>query len=95
MSGHKICKNHPDRFDIDTPIPKVEHIINMNGINYIKNEYRTRAIITRGLNIYHPIFEVHFFVFKEIFEKILSLLMISRCSAVQCVYTEDKVRFNS
>ena len=34
-SGHKICKNHPLRFDIDTQIPKAEHIINVNGINYI------------------------------------------------------------
>jgi hypothetical protein len=29
--------------------------------------YRTRAIITRGLYIYYSIFEVHFFVFKEVF----------------------------
>ena len=29
--------------------------------------YRTRAIITRGLYIFYPIFEDHFFVFKEVF----------------------------
>ena len=29
--------------------------------------YRTRAIITRGLYIFNPIFEDHFFVFKESF----------------------------
>ena len=32
--------------------------------------YRTSAIITHGLYIYDPIFEVHFFLFKEgIFRK--------------------------
>ena len=34
-----------------------------------------RAIITRALNIFYPIFEVHFFVFKEL--KILSLFIVS------------------
>ena len=29
-----------------------------------QNKYRTRAIITSGLYIFTPIFEVHFFVFK-------------------------------
>ena len=29
--------------------------------------YRTRAIITRGLYFFYPIFEDHFFVFKELF----------------------------
>ena len=27
--------------------------------------YRTRAIITRGLYTFYPLFEDHFFVFKE------------------------------
>ena len=31
--------------------------------------YRTRAIITRGLYICYPIFEVHFFAFKEVFSE--------------------------
>ena len=31
--------------------------------------YCTRAIITRGLYIYYPIFEVNFFVFKEVFSE--------------------------
>ena len=39
--------------------------------------YRTRAIITRGLYIFYPIFEDHFFVFKEVFQKILPLCMVS------------------
>ena len=29
--------------------------------------FRTRAIITRDLYIFYPIFEVYFFVFKEVF----------------------------
>ena len=33
----------------------------------LKSMYRTRAIITRGLYIFYPIFEVYFFVFKEVF----------------------------
>jgi hypothetical protein len=32
-------------------------------------KYRTCAIITRGLYIFYPIFEVHFFVFKEVFSE--------------------------
>ena len=28
---------------------------------------RTRAIITLGLYVFYPIFEVNFFVFKEVF----------------------------
>ena len=31
--------------------------------------YRTRAIITRGLYIFYPIFEDPFFVFKEVFSE--------------------------
>ena len=31
--------------------------------------YRTRAIITRGLYIFYPLFEDHFFVFKEVFSE--------------------------
>ena len=39
--------------------------------------YCTRTIITRGLYIFYPIFEDHFFVFKEFFHKIISLCMVS------------------
>ena len=38
-----------------------------------KIDYRTGAIVTRGLYIYYPIFGDHFFVFK----KIISLFMVS------------------
>ena len=31
--------------------------------------YRMRAIITRGLYIFYPIFKVYFFVFKEVFSE--------------------------
>ena len=33
----------------------------------ILSKYRTRAIISRGLFIFYPIFKDHFFVFKEVF----------------------------
>ena len=32
-----------------------------------KNIYRTRAIISHVLYIFYPIFQDHFFVFKEVF----------------------------
>ena len=32
-----------------------------------QSRYRTRAIISRGLYIFYPIFKDHFFVFKEVF----------------------------
>ena len=32
------------------------------------------VFVIRGL--YHPIFEVYFFVFKEVFQKIMSLCML-------------------
>ena len=32
-------------------------------------DYRTRAIISRGLYIFYPIFKDHFFVFKEVFSE--------------------------
>ena len=35
----------------------------------LRTEYSARAIITRGLYIFHPIFEDHFFVFKEVFSQ--------------------------
>ena len=31
--------------------------------------YRTRAIISRGLYIFYPIFKDHFFVFKKVFSE--------------------------
>ena len=36
---------------------------------------RMRAIISRGLYIFNPISKDHFFLFKELFQKILSLCM--------------------
>ena len=38
-------------------------------LSKMKSKYRTRAIITRGLYIFYPIFEDHFFVFKEVFSE--------------------------
>ena len=37
--------------------------------------YRTRAIISRGLYIFYPIFKGNFFVLRRFFQKILSLCM--------------------
>ena len=37
--------------------------------------YRMRAVISRGLYIFYPISKDHFFVFKEVFQKILSFCM--------------------
>ena len=53
-------------------------IITIWFLNSYLSRYRTRAIISRGLYIYYPIFEVHFFVFKEFFfQKILFFCMFS------------------
>ena len=38
-------------------------------------KYCTRAILSLGLYIFYPISQDHFFDFKEIFQKILSLCM--------------------
>ena len=35
------------------------------------------CLISRGLNIFYLIFEYHFFVFKDFFQKILSLGMVT------------------
>jgi hypothetical protein len=35
----------------------------------VTNKYRTRAIISRGLYIFYPIFKDHFVVFKEFFKE--------------------------
>ena len=40
-----------------------------NGEKLVRMTYRTRAIISRGLYIFYPIFEDHFFVFKEAFSE--------------------------
>ena len=39
--------------------------------------YRTHVITISGLYIFYPIFEDHFFVFMEFFQKILALCMDS------------------
>ena len=45
--------------------------------------YHMRAIITRGLYIYYPIFQVHFFVFKEVFSE-NSVLLYGQYSRAVC-----------
>ena len=49
-------------------IKKIRNMIMYSFLIPIRIQmYRTRAIIIRGLYIFYPIFEVHFFVFKEFF----------------------------
>ena len=74
-----ICKfkfNFGFRFRIDFKCNILKFRIRSKSC--ISSVYRKHAIITRGLYIYHPIFEELFFVFqKGFFQKILSLCMIS------------------
>ena len=53
--------------------------------------YRTRAIISRGLYIFYPIFKDHFFVLKEVFSENSALMygLYSRAaySGARTVYT--------
>ena len=46
-------------------------------------EYLTRAIKSRGLYIFYPIFTDHFFVFKEVFSE-SSVLMYGLYSRAAC-----------
>ena len=50
-----------------------------------KPTYRTRAIISRGLYIFYPIFKDHFFVLKEVFSENSALMygLYSRASSNQ------------
>ena len=54
-------------------IKKSQNFITNNKFNFMKvryggkNIYRTRAIISHVLYIFYPIFQDHFFVFKEVF----------------------------
>ena len=51
-------------------------------------KYRTRAIITRGLYIYYPMFEGQFFVFKGVFSE-NSVLMYGYY--LRAVYNQERV----
>ena len=50
-----------------------------NGVRMVakKSSYRTRAIITRGMYTFYPIFEGQKRFFKELFCKILTLYTVS------------------
>ena len=54
---------------------RIYHILCVNN--------RTRAIISRGLYIFYPIFKDHFFVFKEVFSE-NSVLMYGLYSRAAC-----------
>ena len=50
----------------------IPHVFFLNfhqsyGYKLVIFKYRTRAIISRGLYIFYPIFKDNFFVFKEVF----------------------------
>ena len=47
----------------------------MGSFSNLKDNYRTLAIISRGLYIFYPISKDNFFVFKEVFQKFQSLCM--------------------
>ena len=52
-----------------------------------KINYRTRAIISRGLYIFYPIFKDRFFVFKEVFSENFVLVygLYSRAACVRYI----------
>ena len=54
-----------------------------NFLSKIVPKYHTRAVITSGLFIFYPIFEDHFFVFKEVFSE-NSVLMYGLYSRAAC-----------
>ena len=57
--------------------------------------YRTRAIISRGLYIFYPIFNDHFFVFKEVFSEnyVLMYGLYSRAACNQERLMMARVRY--
>ena len=53
------------------------------SVSTTQTNYRTSAIISRGLYIFYPIFKDHFFVFKEVFSE-NSVLMYDLYSRAAC-----------
>ena len=64
-------------------------------IKFCRIKYRTRAIITRGLYIFYPSFEDHFFDFLEFFQKILSLYMVSNQDGARKVHWNWNLKLRS
>jgi len=60
-----------------------------------KENYRTRAIISRGLYIFYPISKDHFFVFKEVFSEnsVLMYGLYSRAASNQERLMMARVRY--
>ena len=56
-----------DSYYIYQFFPKIGYILLTMYALLAYYEYHQCAIITRGLYIFYPIFEVHFFVFKDFF----------------------------
>ena len=58
-------------------LAKIHKIVSFKPIIWNdKFIYCTRAIITHGLYIFYPIFEVHFFVFNEVFGENATLMYV-------------------
>ena len=55
--------------------------------------YRTRAIISRGLYIFYPVFKDNFFVFKEVFSE-NSVLIYGLYSRAACNQVIKCMSFN-
>ena len=62
---------------------KMADITWFTGKGFFKYNYRTRAIISRGLYVFYPIFKDRFFVFKEVFSE-NSVLMYGLYSRAAC-----------
>ena len=71
VHSFRIDKMNTDRLIM----PQHGCIVQMCSNNYVYTV--SRAIISRGLYIYYHIFGDDIFVFKEFFQKILSLCMVS------------------
>ena len=73
------CSTKSYNYLINTP----DKIIYQAAFRYciILHAYHTRAIITRGLYVYYPLFQVHFLVYKEIFLKNSVLMYVYLCLA--------------
>ena len=68
----------------------------ISNIYYLQEiNYRTRAIISRGLYIFYPIFKDHFFVFKEVFSEnsVLMYGLYSRAASNQERLMMARVRY--
>ena len=86
LRGYNTWPLAPKRYIITNQAPLFSLMLcNFRKNKYLFNfnKYRTRAIISRGLYIFYPIFKDHFFVFKEVFSE-NSVLMYGLYSRAAC-----------